>query len=218
MARLFTLFVIISLFFPVNLLAQWRLDHGEDPITGGNIYVAQLDKVKLQNEGKRTKARMSLIFSCSSQWPDYYWAMFLDTAPVFSVPEDKTLPMKSIAVLIVLQNAGYDKRNTILTTVSQWRKKPKELLFDSSFTKKIHNSLSSSYDYLSIGFLPTWDGEVVIAKVPLKGAVAAINKATYKCNSEMLEKINKDQDEMQKDLGKIEKGLQKIIKDLESKE
>ena len=218
MARRFTLFVIISLFFPVKLLAQWHLAHGKDPITGGNIYVAKIDKVKLQNEGKRTKARMSLIFSCNSQWPDYYWSMFLDTAPVFSVPEDKKLPMKSIAVLILLQNAGYDKRNMILTTVSQWRKKPKELPFASDFTKEIHNSLSSSYDYLSIGFLPTWDGEVVTAKVPLKGAVAAINKATYKCNSEILMEINKDQDEVQKSLERTEKRLQEIMERLESKE
>ena len=185
MACRFVLFVIASLFFPIQLLAQWHVSHGKDPISGGNIYTAQLDKVKLQDEDKRTKSRMSIIFACSSRWPETYLAMFLDTAPVFSIPEEKGLPMKSIPVVIFFQNAGSDKPNAEITTVSQWRKKPKELLVDSDFTKKLlRSNVLSSYGSLTIGFLPTWDNAIVTVKVPLGGAVAAINKAAHRCNSE----------------------------------
>ena len=224
MACRFAFFVIASLFSPIHLLAQWHVASGKDPVTGGNIYTAQIDRVKLQDEEKRTKTRMSIIFACSSQWPETYLAMFLDAAPVFSIPEEKGLPMKSIPVAIFFQNAGNDKPTAAIATVSQWRKKSKELLVESDFTKKLlRSNVLSSYESLTIGFLPTWDDAIVTAKAPLRGATAAINKAAHKCNSEtqsreFLDEINRSQTKMQEDLQEIQRDLQEIVEDLESGE
>ena len=187
MAYRFTLFAVISLLFPVKLFAQWYEFSDKDPTYGGNTYAAKIDKMALRGiEEKKIKARISLVIACNAEWPETYLvAIFFDTIPVFEIAEDKELPMKSIPTLASFYTSGSDKQKMILTEVTQWLKTPKQLIFKPEFPKKIlQDNLLFLHEFLTIGFIPTWDDEVMSVRIPLEGAITAIKGVKDKCNAE----------------------------------
>ena len=218
MACRIALFAVISLFFPVELSAQWYVSSVEDSVAGGTICIAQIDGIGVRGQGRKVKTKMSLVLACKAQWPEAYLTMFFDTAPVFKVADDTVLPMKSIPMYATFDRFGSNKNKVVVAQANQWKKTPKELMFKPAFSRTIlQGNLLSSYDLLSFMFIPRWDGEIVTARVPLKGAAIAIKRAITFCNSTLpksqlqeLERINRQSEEIQKGMEEMIEKLKKM--------
>ncbi|MDE2808854.1 MAG: hypothetical protein OXN90_10600 [Gemmatimonadota bacterium] len=221
MACRFT-FLLILLLSPVEVLAQWYMSYGQDPITGKDIYAARLDNMKIVTHGEEVaKAQMSVMYSCISQVPNSIgFGMYLDTTPKFSPPGKKVVGVVySHPAKITLYKEGDTKFKSIRTEITQSQGL---LAFDTNLLLEI-----LKHDRLTVLFLTAMDGDAVIAKIPLKGALEVIARVQRKCDSAIPQKIQLEQrldaiiqsyTEMQKEQKKIQKRAEETLERLQSEE
>ena len=216
MACRFAALVILYILFPVEVLAQWHMSYGKDPSSGNDIYAARLDNMKIVTHGEEVvKAKMSVMYSCIPQLPGIGTGlgMHLETIPKFSPPEKRLGTVYFYPAKITLYKKGDTKFKSLRTEISQLRTTPRLLAFDKNLIGEILR-----YDQLTVLFLSAWDGDAVIAKIPLKGFAETVVKAQRKCDSATLDEIIQGSIEMQKEQKKLQKDLNKMLEKLQSKE
>ena len=178
MKRVWTIIVVSIFLVSASAWAEWKIRYGKDK-SGIEHFTAESEEVEVQTlEDKKTKTRMSLIFTCSPQRSEIGLVLFFKDDPKFAPTEDKPeIGVNSFPVITSLHKKGDDKPRIHLTELLQMQLKPKMLMFDTIFIERIR-----WYDLMTIGF-PAWGRDPVIAKVDLRGAAEAMDKAQNRCNA-----------------------------------
>ena len=179
--------IILLCVLPVKGLAKgWHLAHGQDPETGNGYYVAQMKDIPVRVlehkvwTNNRIKTRMTMMFSCSIDRPTLKAILFFDEIPKFSTNRRRDGSLDYYPVLLSLHSKKKKEPQLLETEVSHMWSMPngdKGLGIDRDVIIPI-----LQHDRISIGFMSKWNGDALMAKVSLKGALAVVNKALRYCD------------------------------------
>ncbi len=173
---------------PTEALAQtgWHLAHGRDDQTDNEYYVVQIKGIPvriIEHEDwlkNRIKTRMTVMLSCNPDHPTTSLALSLDfdKAPQFSTNRRRVGPLDYYPVVIGFPKTGQQERRMYETEGSQQWTIPKATLLG------LHSDMIAPfllYDRMIISVMSKWDGDFVMAEVPLKGVTELAGKVLHYC-------------------------------------
>lgn len=178
--------IFVLLIAPICVFAQWKEFYDKEPLLGVSVHGILLEKVKMWNPKKKTRATVKAVFSCSTLDPSYMsFSMFIDRDSQFEVDPQEG-PFNDVSALFVLSSKKEEiKRDGFFAKVSYWKKGwtkgqgHRHLTIKPELVKRLLKS--DRYDHLTIGFINRWSGEGVTIDMPLKGVYVKARLAHNRC-------------------------------------
>ena len=165
----------------------WHIARHRNAQTDIDYYAAQIKDipVRILEKEARIKTHMTMMFLCSPKYSGLMGMLInlsFDEVPKFSTNRGRSGEIYHYPVLLGLHKIGRKAPKLIETQVFTWKSMiggDKSLGILSDWLIPI-----LQHDRLTIGITSKWDGDFVMIKVPLKGALEVTSRVMKLCGME----------------------------------